>query len=67
MNNEILTVQHVLGQPGDRYVKCPHCARHVYLSSGPVRGEQFQHSLNFGRGCGGWFEVATDAHFSNAE
>jgi hypothetical protein len=57
--NEILTVDRVLVEGSERYVKCPHCKQMVGLPSGPVRGEQFHHN-NYG-GCCGWFDVSHDA------
>lgn len=70
MIDEILTVRHVGGEPGDRTVTCPHCGETIGLPPGPIRGETFQHRLP-GRfkdtGCLGWFEVAHDAHLARAE
>lgn len=71
MSDEILTVSRLNGTPGDRWLKCPHCAETVNLPSGLVRGEQFQHRIlrldGPDRGCLGWFEVAHDAKLENAE
>lgn len=66
--NDILPVHRVRGVPGDRWVKCPHCAETVYLATGPFRGEQFQHKgVMTGAGCGGWLEIADNAKVENPE
>jgi hypothetical protein len=61
MNDEILTVTRVFNDGGGWCVRCPHCERIVALPDGPIRGEQYQHKLNFDAGCRGWFEVSHDA------
>lgn len=57
--DEIKMVTRVSNDGGDWIVKCPHCKGIVTLASGPFRGEQFTHT-NTG-GCGGWFEVSSNA------
>ncbi len=57
--DEILTVTKVFQDWGDWSVNCPHCKVVTHLPSGPIRGEQFQHTNR--AGCNGWFEVSSDA------
>jgi hypothetical protein len=59
--NEILTVTRIIKDGGDWCAECPHFKRIVGLPSGPVRGEQFQDRTSSGYGCGGWFDVSSDA------
>jgi len=57
--DEILNVKKITLESGDWYCTCPHCKEIVCLPSGPIRGEQFQHTTK--KDCMGWFDVDPDA------